>query len=78
MASLRHLISDPAGWSARWYRDKDTYDNVAVRSDLDRVRDDATPGPAARLAERVGRRLARRLAETGWGDVAADDPNPEV
>jgi len=77
LASLRRLLADPAGWSARWYRDKDTYESVAVRSDLGRAAG-GPPGPVGRAAARAGQRLARRLAETGWGDDAAGEPNPDV
>ena len=73
------LVRDPAGRSAERYRLKNTYDNVAVRSDLDRARDEEEEEPGRqRLRERLGRRLAARLAASGWGDEKADEPNPSV
>ena len=70
------LVRDPAGWSAEWYRLKNTYDNVAVRSDLDRERaPDEAESRRQRLRDRLGRRLAARMASSGWGDEKAGDPS---
>jgi hypothetical protein len=79
LSGWRLLLKDPAAWSAQWYALKNTYENVAVRSDLHRERAAGPPpGPITRLRARLGRRLAARLAESGLGDEAADQPNPKV
>ena len=68
-ASLMLLITNPSQWSARWYRRKNTYDSVAVRSDLERPPEDAVP----RRFEETKQGIARALSETGLGDESAQE-----